>query len=236
MPLKPILLPLDQIARPSVSEQVFEYLQTQIVTLALPPGSRISEADVSKALGTSRQPVRDAFFRLSKLGFLDIRPQRATRVSLISDNRVMDARFVRTALEVETIRIACQLVSDQSISRLRQNVTEQSEAIRIDDRARFHQLDDEFHRIICDISKHPFTWQIISENKAHLDRVRLLSLSFNQMRTLTEHQGLLGALEQRDGDKAQLLMRQHLSRLEEEIDRIRFENVGYFSEAQDVKP
>ncbi len=232
MPLKPNLVPLDQIARPSVAEQVFDYLHTQIVTLALPPGTRISEADVSKALGTSRQPVRDAFFRLSKLGFLDIRPQRATRVSLISENRVMDARFVRTALEVETIRIACQLISDENISHLRQNVAEQAESIRNDDRARFHQLDDEFHREICNISRHPFTWHIISENKAHLDRVRLLSLSFNQQQTLKEHTGLLYALEAKDADKAQSLMRQHLSRLEKEIGRIRAENASYFADNQ----
>jgi DNA-binding GntR family transcriptional regulator len=233
MSLKPNLLPLDQIARPNVAEQVFDYLQTQIVTLALPPGSRISEAEVAKALGTSRQPVRDAFSRLSKLGFLDIRPQRATRVSLISDKRVMDARFVRTALEIETIRTACQQVSELDILRLRQNLAEQAEAIAVDDRARFHKLDDGFHQEICAIAQHPFVWQIISENKAHLDRVRLCSLSFNQERTLEEHQGLLAALEQRDGDKTRLLMRQHLSRLEEEIDRIRSENVGYFAEKTD---
>jgi DNA-binding GntR family transcriptional regulator len=229
MSLKTNLLPLNQIARPSVSEQVFDYLKVQIVTLALPPGSRISEADVAKALGTSRQPVRDAFSRLSKLGLLDIRPQRATRVSLISDNRVKDARFVRTALEVETIGVACQHVSDPDIARLRQILAHQIEAIGKDDRAQFHRLDDAFHQEICAISRHPFVWQIISENKAHLDRVRLCSLSFNQRRTLKEHEGLLAAIEERDGEKARSLMRQHLSRLEEEIDRIRAENVGYFA-------
>ena len=56
-------------------------------TLDLPPGARLSEAEVARQMGVSRQPVRDAFCRLSQLGFLTIRPQRATTVSPISERR-----------------------------------------------------------------------------------------------------------------------------------------------------
>ncbi len=224
------ITPLEPINRPSVTDQIFEKLQSQIINLALPPGVKISEAEVAKALNTSRQPVRDAFFRLSNLGFLDIRPQRATRVSLISVNKVMEARFVRTALEVETTRIACKKIGNSEISHLKRNIEGQRVAILDDDRPRFHQLDDKFHKKICTISGHPFAWQIISESKSHLDRVRLLSLSFNQERTMQEHQGLVDAMENRDGVKAVILIRQHLSRLVEEMTRIRSENTGYFAD------
>jgi DNA-binding GntR family transcriptional regulator len=83
-------------------------LHSQILLLELPPGTKMSEVEVAKALGVSRQPVRDAFYRLSKLGFLSIRPQRATLVSQISSTAVLQARFVRNALEAETVRTACQ--------------------------------------------------------------------------------------------------------------------------------
>ncbi|MEJ2022363.1 MAG: GntR family transcriptional regulator, partial [Maritimibacter sp.] len=85
-------------ARPSVADQVFDELNRQILSLDLKPGAKLSEVEVAKAMGESRQPVRDAFYRLSKLGFLLIRPQRATTVSLISSEAVMQARFIRTAL------------------------------------------------------------------------------------------------------------------------------------------
>lgn len=71
-------------ARPSVTDQVFDPLHDRIIELDLPPGTRLSEIEVAKQFGVSRQPVRDAFHRLSKLGFLSIRPQRATSVSQIS--------------------------------------------------------------------------------------------------------------------------------------------------------
>jgi DNA-binding GntR family transcriptional regulator len=223
-------LALDPIARPSVADQVFDTVHDQIVSLALLPGTKLSETEVASALGTSRQPVRDAFFRLSKQGFLDIRPQRITRVSLISVDRVLEARFVRTALEVETIRLACARIKADDVARLRANLDDQARAVAADDRARFHALDDAFHRQICIISGHPFAWQTIGESKAHLDRARLLSLSFNQQRTLEEHRAILDALEQREADRAVDLMRQHLSRLETEIGRIREENVEFFAD------
>lgn len=221
---------LDPIVRPSAADQVFEELRTRIVWLVLPPGERMSEVEVAKALGVSRQPVRDAFYRLSQLGFLEIRPQRATRVSLISTEAVMQASFVRTALEVEIVRTTCSAMTPQWEARLRDNLTQQEEAVRTDDRQRFHLLDDQFHEIFSLISGHAFAWQIIQESKAHLDRVRLLSLAFNQERTLNEHRELYAAVVARDADLAEQKMRTHLTRLSAEIGRIRTDNPDYFAE------
>lgn len=78
------LPPAAALRLPSVADQVFEGLYDRIVSLALAPGTRLSESEVAKVFDVSRQPVRDAFWRLSKLGFLTIRPQRATLVAGIS--------------------------------------------------------------------------------------------------------------------------------------------------------
>ena len=86
-----VLSPLNRL---SVADSVFDELHRQILTLELQPGAKISEADVAKALGVSRQPVRDAFYRLSKLGFLSMRPQVATTVSLISKKSVQQAPLI----------------------------------------------------------------------------------------------------------------------------------------------
>ncbi|NDR58479.1 GntR family transcriptional regulator [Aliiruegeria sabulilitoris] len=229
MPFKPNLLSLAPVSRPRVSDQVYATLHAQIVDLSLPPGTRMSELDVARAVGVSRQPVRDAFFRLAQQGFVDIQPQRATSVSPISIERVLQARFVRTAMEVETIKAASRSVSDADLQRLRATLDQQGEAVRNDEKSRFHALDDRFHQEICVISGNPFAWQIISENKAHLDRARLLSLSFNLEKTLEEHLRIVKALEDRDSEECERRMRHHLSRLVDEIGRIQTENPSYFS-------
>ena len=104
---------LEPVGRPLVADAVFEQLHRQILSLELPPGAKISEIDVARAMGVSRQPVRDAFYRLSKLGFLHIRPQRATSVSVISERAVFQAQFIRTAIEAETVRVACAQLTEE---------------------------------------------------------------------------------------------------------------------------
>ena len=54
----------------TTTDAVFEALHAQILSLELLPGTRISEAEVAAKLGVSRQPVRDAFNRLSNLQLL----------------------------------------------------------------------------------------------------------------------------------------------------------------------
>ena len=114
---------IEQQQRPTVTDQVFSELYRQVLSLELPPGTKMSEVDVAKAMGVSRQPVRDAFYRLSKMGFLLIRPQRATTVSLISPRAVVQARFIRSALEKETVRAAAVLLMAMGFDSLSMNAT-----------------------------------------------------------------------------------------------------------------
>lgn len=220
---------LDTVRVPSVTEMVFEQLYHQVVQLDLLPGTKLSEVEVAKRLGVSRQPVRDAFFRLSQLGFLLIRPQRATVVTHISQRGVMQARFIRTALEMETVRAAAQTLGEGQIQELYDLIGEQQKAIDDGDKVRFHALDDFFHKRICEMAEVDFAWSLIRESKAHMDRVRYMSLSFGAQSALDDHLQIMEALKARDGDAAAAVMRMHLSRISHIIERIRAEHSQYFA-------
>jgi DNA-binding GntR family transcriptional regulator len=221
---------LELLHRPSVSDQVFAELHRQVLSLELPPGARLSEVDVAKAMGVSRQPVRDAFYRLSKMGFLLIRPQRATTVSLISGAAVQRARFIRTALELETVRTAAEQLTDADLEALATILDEQDAAIVAADKPLFHRLDDRFHREICTRAGMEFAWELIAENKGHMDRVRMLSLSFASRDAWNDHVRILAALQARDAGAAANAMRAHLSRIRDQFDRIRAANQDLFAE------
>ncbi|SON58142.1 putative HTH-type transcriptional regulator YdfH [Hartmannibacter diazotrophicus] len=220
---------LRQVDRPSVADQVFGELHRQVLSLELKPGAKLSEVEVARQMGVSRQPVRDAFYRLSKLGFLLIRPQRATTVTLISSEAVMQARFIRTALEVETVRAGAKSLTDADLDVLRGVLERQKDAVAAGDRSAFHQLDDRFHKEICDRSGVGFAWDLILENKGHMDRVRMLSLAFASQTAFNDHVAIFNALKARDELQAAEAMRQHLSRIREQIDRIRADNHDFFA-------
>jgi DNA-binding GntR family transcriptional regulator len=219
---------LEPVNRPSVADTVFDTLHNQILLLELPPGTKMSEVEVAKAFGVSRQPVRDAFYRLSKLGFLSIRPQRATLVSQISTTAVLQARFIRNAIEAETVRTACRVLTSGDFAALDDILDAQSKAVKASDAVSFHGLDDRFHKEICERAGLAFAWDIIRENKAHMDRVRFLSLSFASHDAFNDHVEVMDAMRARDEERAMRHMRIHLSRIKEQIVRIRADHSRYF--------
>ena len=71
--------------------------------LRLQPGQALSETEISKQFGVSRQPVREAFIKLAEAGLVEIRPQRGTFVVPITQRDVLQARFIREAVEVAVV-------------------------------------------------------------------------------------------------------------------------------------
>jgi DNA-binding GntR family transcriptional regulator len=223
---------LRQIKTPSVADQVFDELHANILSLTLSPRTKISEAEVAKKMGVSRQPVREAFKRLAKLGFLIIRPQSSTTVSLISEEAALRARFIRIALEMQTCRAACETIDDIGIAKLRSILDQQAVAVAKNDRHKFHALDDEFHLEICRFSGLEFVWDLISESKGHMDRIRMLSLTENssQQLALEEHRRMFEAISTRDAEAAASSVKLHLSRIVILIEQMKTANHSWFED------
>lgn len=222
------LPPLDSGRPPTVTDQIFELLYDRVVNLTLSPGAKLSEAEVAAQMGVSRQPVRDAFYRLSQLGFIQIRPQRATIVTPISEEAVLQAYFIRAALEEACMRTAVGRLTDDHFDALSHLLDLQAAKIKAGDRAGFHALDDRFHHDICMFAGLEFVWTLVRENKGHMDRARYLSLSYGADTAFAEHGLILDTLRRRDADAAVAAIRQHLSRIEGIIARLRIDQPQVF--------
>ena len=212
----------------SVTDQIFDLLYDRVVNLTLPPGAKLSEAEVAAQMGVSRQPVRDAFYRLSQLGFIEIRPQRATIVTPISEEAVLQAYFIRAALEESCMRVAVDRLTNDQFDRLDRLIKLQAREIQAKDTARFHALDDQFHHDICTFAGLEFVWTLVKDNKGHMDRARYLSLSYGAETAFAEHRRILDSLRRRDAEAAVTAIRQHLSRIEGIIARLRVDQPQVF--------
>lgn len=208
---------------------MFDLLQKRILSLELPPLTKLSEAEVATRIGVSRQPVREAFKRLAKLGFLVIKPQSSTRVSLISEDAVRRAHYIRAALETRNCRTACAGFTATADAALAELIQRQRAAVAANDRQAFHLLDDAFHREICVQAGIAFVWEIIVESKAHMDRVRMISLgSQSRQAALEEHIAIHEALRARAPDRAAAAMEQHLGRIFSHIETVKAQNHDWF--------
>ncbi|QBF34020.1 GntR family transcriptional regulator [Thalassococcus sp. S3] len=222
----------DIAERTTSTDHIFETLYERIVSLDLLPGTKMSETDVAKSFGYSRQPVREAFTRLANLNLLLIRPQRATIVRPFSRDLIADARFLRLAIELEVVRQAA-LSSEQAIAlKLNKSLKAQREAISAGDTKAFHELDYDFHNLLCAAAGRPAAFDQIAANKAQVDRLCMLSLtSAEAMETLyQDHADLVAAIAGNDPGGADTVLRRHLSRLDPIIDAIYTTHRGYFED------
>ena len=226
-----IFSPLPPATGQTVTEQIFEAIYAAIISFDLPPGTRISEAEIAKRMDVSRQPVRDAFFRLSNLGFLLVRPQRPTLVTRISERAVKRAVFVRCAVEVECIRLFLTEDRPADLTGIRAVLEAQRVADTTSDKLTFLKLDDAFHDELCRLAGHDDIWASIRDHKAHLDRMRYLALTNpGQAEIWAEHLSLFEAIEARNGSLAEELLRAHIGRSVKNLVVQRTLNPDYFEE------
>lgn len=195
-----------------VAKRVFQALRQAIVTMQFSPGQPLSEQEVATQLGVSRQPVREAFIKLGESGLVTIRPQRGTFVVKISVKQVIDARFVREAVEVAVARKAGEDLPAGIVRDLRDNLGAQRAAAEDSTPERFLDLDEAFHRTLALGIGCEYAWRVVEETKAQMDRVRYLSLPHATPldRLIHQHEAIVDAIEARDPDGAEAAMRRHL--------------------------
>ncbi len=193
----------------ALGPQVFKHLRDRIISGQIPPGRRISETEIARQYDVSRQPVREAFFRLADAGLVQVLPQRGTMVRRISIRGVTDARFVREAIEADIARLVAEEPGAGTVERLGDLIEQQS---AVDgDAAAFIRLDEAFHHCLAQAADKTFAWRIVEEVKGQMDRVRFLSTRYLPTeRLVDQHRAVLSAIEARDPDAASSAMRQHL--------------------------
>lgn len=200
----------------SVVRQIERQLRASIISMELPPGTRISEIEFAEKFGVSRQPVREALIALARADLVSILPQRGTTVVKISADRMMQARFVREQIEAGVVRRACEIgIAETDRRMLDELLRVQTQALARDDVEGFKAADERFHHNLARAAGLELAWKTIGDIKAHLDRVCHLTLAdARAMRPLIgQHRAVLQAVVERDPDAAEKAMRFHLTEI-----------------------
>lgn len=197
-------------ARAAIAPQLYQLLRNRIVRTELLPGETISETEIARAYDVSRQPVREAFIKLAEAGLVEIRPQRGTMVTRISADAVMDARFVREAIEADVVKIVAER-SDRAIAAELTDQIAGQKRVAEDDSEGFVKLDELFHRTLAEMAGKAYAWRVVEEVKAQMDRVRYLSVEKLHVRLLiSQHEAIVKAIIEGDVAAAEAAMRAHL--------------------------
>jgi DNA-binding GntR family transcriptional regulator len=230
--ISPLSDSISPLARPAtVGNKVFDAMRQAIIQLQLRPGDPLSEAEMARQFGVSRQPVREAFIKLAEVGLVEIRPQRGTSVVMISRREVENARFIREAIEVAVVRKAAAEADSRHDGILEALIERQRTANRAGDLAEFLRLDETFHQTLAQAADCERAWRLLENLKAQMDRVRYLSLAdATPIETLIDqHAAITDSIRRRDPDAAEAGMRRHLSEILTSLPKVAAAHSDWFT-------
>jgi DNA-binding GntR family transcriptional regulator len=214
----PFLPVLNRDKRGGTVQHIHDSIRDAIVRLEMPPGAVIDKAALCERLGVSRFPVSEALGRLADDGFVEVLPQRGTRVTRINLADCREAMFIRRALETDAVRAIAALGELRLLKAFADNLAGEHAAMRRDDRIAFHELDLSLHDLLLDALGFERVKTAVYAARAKLDRMRLfLCTPQRQASTISEHERIYEALRARDPAAAGLAMEQHLDMVMSEL-------------------
>ena len=222
-----------RLAKESARDYALRTLKYNIINLELAPGSIVSENELSSQLDLSRTPVREALIELSKVGIVEILPQKGSQVALIDYAAVEEFCFLRRVLETAIVEMACDIVDEEVFMEIEENLKLQEFYLKNPSPARLLEADDAFHEELFQMCNKMQVFKMMSSMSAHFDRVRKMSLStVKDIKIVQDHRTIVEAIKAQDKKLAVETMEKHLSRykLDEEVIRSNFPH--FFKESQ----
>ncbi len=204
----------------TLTAKITATLREGIVRGEIVPGTKLSEPKLAEQFQTSRGPIREAVRRLEMMGLVRHVAHEGVRVITLGLQEVVDIYHVREALEGKAAALAARNMTDEDLDELtnlmemhREHQSHTGSYMQADG-------DFDFHYKIIQGSKNVFLIRQLCEELYHLIRMfRHRSARFEHRANvaLVEHQQLLYALQQRDEDLAEIMMRRHIARAREDI-------------------
>jgi DNA-binding GntR family transcriptional regulator len=202
-------------------DMAYSNIKEAIRLARVQPGQALSETRLSRQLGISRTPVREALQMLAQEGLVQIIPGRAVTVASPTVQDVMDAIHVRLLLEPEVVRLAAKNITPDQLETLRQAQAGLEQAIANNDRAAWSRADNIYHETISAACPNQLLGELAMQYR---NRVSYLSIdaqgNFERLTTCThEHRQIVDAIAAHDSDLAAQTMRDHIELFRQSIFR-----------------
>ena len=200
----------------TLSEQVFNVLKDAIIAGDLEQGSKITEDGLAKQYGISRGPLREAIRRLEAIRLLVRVPHAGMRVVTLTLNIMEEIYTVREALEGMSARLAAQRMSDEDIASLSVLLDKHQDSIDKSQGKQYFQREGnlDFHYRIAKASNNQWLIDLLSSELYQLLRMcrqRSGKTPARPSKAIQEHRSIVEAIQMRDPELSELLMRRHIS-------------------------
>ena len=207
---------------PNNAESAFQIIRSAILNGELSPGSKISENNTCQRYGIGRGPLREALRQLEGCKLVEIKPNAGAKVSYIKPAQIIEIYEIRESLEGLACKLAATNATTSDCLALRSIIAKQQLRMTQNngDLTPLKQGDLDLHSSIVKVSGNAQLFQLLCHDLYQLLQLYRLQPNTSPSRphiALTEHTQIVDAIEKKDSELADLLMRRHISNARHEL-------------------
>src|ERR1700760_2490405 len=198
---------LRAIARPpGVADEVYRRIRADIMSLKLPPESRVSVDSLARELGVSQTPIREALSMLEANGLVSKRHFAGYQTSPRMDRAQLDELFeFRLLIEPHAARKAADAMRENEAAALASGEAPASHDA-------FADMDTQFHKLIAQGAGNHLIADSLARLHIHVHIFRSCFRREIAEEAVDEHDAIIAAIRARDGAGAEAAMRRHIER------------------------
>jgi len=204
---------MEKLKQPvNLAEQVYQELRKDIIEGKIEKGKQLTELSLSKEMGVSRTPVREAMKQLEAEGLIKLRPNRGAIVLGIETGDFRDIYEIRSLLEGRAAEKAALHADADHMNQLTE-ITDLTEFyIERGDFERVTVMDDRFHSLIYEMTESRILQKILADLHAYAESIRERSIKEpgRAAEMLKEHRAIVEAISEKDEKKSGELMSCHI--------------------------
>jgi len=211
-------------AAPLSDAEMYERVISAILDHKLPPGTKLVEDKLASAFGVSRTRIRPVLVRLANEQVVTLTPNRGATISQPTEQEAREVFEVRSLIEPSLVERFIAQASEADMQQLKQCIDNEEAARQAGDMRRAIRLSGEFHSLIAEGANHQTLARILRELTS---RTSLVLMSYSPAHEYArmdatscgcnEHRALLDAIRLRDAKEAAKRMREHLARLQSQL-------------------
>lgn len=231
---EPVLEPLSETL---LGARAYRALWTGIVSGRIESGVQLRPDTIAEQLDISTTPVREALHRMEGDGLIVKLPYRGWFVREFTELEVRQLYEMRAALESFSVRLACERITDEELTWLREHQSIGEAALRAGDMEGYRIYNRDLHAAIVDAARNAYLSSAMGQLslQSQVLVARTIRLVGRPSRAIEEHRELIDLIATGENKAAQELMERHILSALEDIVRFAIPKAATDAEARIAK-
>jgi len=201
----------------SLKDRAYQNIKFQIIRGNLKPGTRLLEEELAKAMSISRAPIREAFNKLEKEGFVTTIPRKGAAVSNVTTEIIEDIFEIRETLETLAVKKSLGKIFIDELEKVGDDFKEFiNKSENAENRIQYLVLDKKFHDFLSQNCGNKKLIELLANLQEQIHWLRNISLKRTTFSgSVREHLAIIEALKRNDEKLITKTLLQHLERAKE---------------------